>query len=102
MILLEVLAEPAGLAAPWEIAIEGSYLKPDTWVSRNSAFDALRKDPTYGLWPDSCLDSFVRHGLKEHDAAGYEPMPWKGVTLKCTRAQEAVSHICLKPSRVAI
>ncbi|KAG8900688.1 hypothetical protein FRC00_011757 [Tulasnella sp. 408] len=92
MILIEVLSEPPGLSAPWEIAIAGSYLRRDTWSTREEAFQELRKDPAYGLWSDQCLRVLTQHGLKDHLAANYDPFPWMGVTSKCTRVQEAATY----------
>ncbi|KAG8921211.1 hypothetical protein FRC01_000361, partial [Tulasnella sp. 417] len=89
MVLIEVLAEPPGTTCPWEIAIASSYLRRDTWSTREEAFQDLRKDPKYGLWPDQCLRVLIQHGLKDHSATDYDPFPWKGVTSKCTRTQEA-------------
>ncbi|KAG8944952.1 hypothetical protein FRC04_001304 [Tulasnella sp. 424] len=92
MVLVEVLAEPPGTVCPWEIAITGAYLRRDTWSSRDDAFNDLRKDPAYGLWSDKSLEVFVQHGLKDHPAANYDPLPWKGVSTKCTRTQEVATY----------
>jgi len=62
----------------------------DIWPSSEEAFQALKSRPTCRTWDERILKILVEHGLRPLPTAEYPDLK-EGVTLKCTRKQEAAT-----------
>ncbi|KAF8553493.1 alpha/beta-hydrolase [Imleria badia] len=68
-----------------------SATREDTWPSGEAAYQALRARRSFLDWDDRILKIFVTYGLPPLPTAEY-PEKTDGVTLKCTRRQQAVEN----------
>ncbi|KAJ7062796.1 Alpha/beta hydrolase fold-1 [Mycena amicta] len=95
LILLEPLISPAGghhLRKLRELLVKGAYERRDVWPDREVAMTALKKrDRTQG-WDPRILEIFVKYGIVEHPGNKYPEGKYPGVTLACTRDQEAAMY----------
>ncbi|KAG9036423.1 hypothetical protein FRB95_008964 [Tulasnella sp. JGI-2019a] len=62
----------------------------DVWPSKKAALKDLQAHPILKTWDPRQLELFVEYGLMEHTAAAHD-YSFKGVTLRCTRDQEAAT-----------
>ncbi|KAG9036425.1 hypothetical protein FRB95_008966 [Tulasnella sp. JGI-2019a] len=69
---------------------EHAYTRRDIWPNKQAAFKDLSKNRLFKSWDERSRRIFVEHGLVEHEASNYS-FPYKGVTLRCTRDQEAAT-----------
>ncbi|KAG6823168.1 hypothetical protein H0H92_011176, partial [Tricholoma furcatifolium] len=70
----------------------GAANRRDTWSSREEAYKQLKSRQPWKGWDDRVLRIFVEDGMRPlHTFDGSEKTP-QGVTLKCTRSQEAASY----------
>ncbi|KAG8856444.1 hypothetical protein FRB96_006410 [Tulasnella sp. 330] len=67
-----------------------AHTRRDIWPSKKAAFKDLSGNRLYRNWDERSRTLFVEHGLHEHPAANFS-YPFKGVTLRCTREQEAAT-----------
>lgn len=89
--------------------VETAYLRHDVWRSRDEArrhFEMKRRNwdarvidlyvvschPVFALCGPVSNDNMKKHGLRPHPACKWTDAPFNGVTLACTREQEAVSY----------
>ncbi|KAF8452385.1 Alpha/beta hydrolase family-domain-containing protein [Boletus edulis BED1] len=68
--------------------VDGAENRRDIWKSVDDAYVALKSRSTWQNWDDRILKIYVEHGLRPLPTAEY-PDRKDGVTLKCTRKQEA-------------
>lgn len=66
-----------------------SYERKDTWYTREIAEAYLRSQAPN--WSSEVLALFIKHALRPHQAAQHK-VPYNGVTLACSRNQEAVLY----------
>ncbi|KAI0064412.1 alpha/beta-hydrolase [Artomyces pyxidatus] len=69
--------------------VEMAKTRKDVWPSRAAARKWLSKRPPWQRWDPRVLDRFVSHGFRDLPTATYPDLK-EGVTLCCTRAQEAL------------
>ncbi|KAH9831745.1 Alpha/beta hydrolase fold-1 [Rhodofomes roseus] len=69
----------------------GAEKRRDIFASRGEALAWLQSRAGFKVWDPRVLRAFVNHGLRELPTAEY-PDKTSGVTLKCTRAQEAACY----------
>lgn len=115
LILCEVMIMPPvfGVAATAMLA-GGAEKRRDCWPSKTDAYKVLKARGTWKAWDDRVLRTYVVRYIFAHyfilnvtDRPGQEnglralPTPeypeGEGVTLKCTRAQEAVCYWLCQP-----
>ncbi|KAI0030391.1 hypothetical protein K488DRAFT_54342 [Vararia minispora EC-137] len=66
-------------------AVVGAYERRDVWPSREEARVAFKRSG----WDSRVLDSFLEFGLRDHSGRRDARMSYSGVTLACTRDEEA-------------
>jgi len=64
--------------------------RQDVWSSRENAWDMFKSRRTWQAWDERILRLYVDHGLREIPST--DPEGRKGVTLKCSKVQEAASY----------
>ncbi|KAJ7576874.1 Alpha/beta hydrolase fold-1 [Mycena floridula] len=69
------------------LLIKGAYERRDIWPDRNSALETLKRRERPKRWDPRILTIFVKHGIRQHPCEDYA-----GVTLACTRDQEAAMY----------
>ncbi|KAG9313726.1 Alpha/beta hydrolase family-domain-containing protein [Chiua virens] len=74
---------------------DGALKRRDTWDSTDEAHLTMKSRPTWRSWDDRVLRLYVEHGLRPLPTCAY-PDRTRGVTLKCTTAQEAA---CFRDNR---
>ncbi|KAF9256579.1 hypothetical protein L218DRAFT_966280 [Marasmius fiardii PR-910] len=74
------------------LLIKGAYERRDVWPDRVTAMSALKRRDRTKKWDPRILDVFIKYGVVPHQGSYFEESPYHGVTLACTRDQEAVSH----------
>lgn len=95
VILVEPMLSPNGalpLADLRQSLVKGACERKDVWSSKPHALKDLTSKARKAPWDRRALALYVEHGLKTHKGAKWEP-PYMGVTLACTRDEEAVSVI---------
>ncbi|KAJ7200976.1 Alpha/beta hydrolase fold-1 [Mycena rebaudengoi] len=95
LILVEPLLSPAGphhLKRLRELLVKGAYERRDVWPDRQHAMAALKRRERTKKWDPRILDIFVEYGIIEHPGARYEHGAYPGVTLACSRDQEAAMY----------
>ncbi|TCD61768.1 hypothetical protein EIP91_007970 [Steccherinum ochraceum] len=75
--------------------IDSANSRRDIWSSREAAREWFVKRAPWKTWDKRVLDSFVDHGLRSLPTGTY-PDRHDGVTLACTRVQEAAGYIYLE------
>ena len=89
--------------------IHNAYLRPDVWRSKDEARSHFSETKRCRKWDTRVMDLYVvshrtsavrpviedneEHGLRPHPAFKWSRAPFHGVTLACTREQEAVSPV---------
>ncbi|KAJ7775678.1 Alpha/Beta hydrolase protein [Mycena maculata] len=95
LILIEPLLSPAGshhLRRLREVLVKGAYERRDVWTDRQQAMAALKRRDRTKKWDPRILNIFVEYGVLEHPGARYPEGAYPGVTLACTRDQEAAMY----------
>ncbi|KAJ8080484.1 hypothetical protein PM082_017317 [Marasmius tenuissimus] len=64
----------------------------DIWLSKEEAYSSLKSRLPWKTWDDRVLRKFVEYGLRSLPSKEY-PNISEGVTLKCTRKQEAACFL---------
>ncbi|KXN84100.1 hypothetical protein AN958_00458 [Leucoagaricus sp. SymC.cos] len=72
--------------------VQGVKVKRDNWPSREDAYAWFRKRFPWKVWHKDAFDLFINYGLQDLPTASY-PDKTEGVTLSCTREQEAAGYI---------
>ncbi|KAK7053724.1 Abhydrolase domain-containing protein mpaH [Favolaschia claudopus] len=94
-VLIEPLLSPAGghhLRRLREMLVKGAYERRDVWPDRKEALASLARRQRTKKWDPRVIDTFVRYGILEHPGARYPAGAYNGVTLACTRDQEAAMY----------
>ncbi|TCD67196.1 hypothetical protein EIP91_000423 [Steccherinum ochraceum] len=81
--------------ATFEYLLRACKTRTDVWPSRESALQWLATHDPWKRWDNRILRSYLRYGLRELPTAAY-PDQKEGVTLACTREQEAMCYTCLQ------
>ncbi|KAJ6546687.1 Alpha/beta hydrolase fold-1 [Mycena vulgaris] len=92
LVLIEPLLSPAGshhLTPLRERLVKGAYERRDVWPDRAEAMVALKERTK---WDPRVLRIFVEYGIVEHPGARYLHGAYHGVTLACSRDQEAAMY----------
>ncbi|KAF7331405.1 Abhydrolase domain-containing protein mpaH [Mycena kentingensis (nom. inval.)] len=95
LILIEPLLSPAGghhLHKLRELLVKGAYERRDVWPDRAAALEAVKSRERVKKWHPAVVESFVQYGIVEHPGARYLEGRYPGVTLACTREQEAAMY----------
>ncbi|KAF7300970.1 Abhydrolase domain-containing protein mpaH [Mycena indigotica] len=95
LVLLEPLISPAGgqhLIKLRELLVKGAYERRDVWPDREKALAALKTRDRTKKWDPRILEIFVKYGIVEHPGNQYPEGRYPGVTLACTRDQEAAMY----------
>ncbi|KAJ6579648.1 Alpha/beta hydrolase fold-1 [Mycena vulgaris] len=95
LILIEPLLSPAGshhLKRLRELLVKGAYERRDVWSDREQAMAALKRRDRTMKWDPRILSIFVEYGILQHPGARYPEGAYPGVTLACTRDQEAAMY----------
>ncbi|KAF7291785.1 Abhydrolase domain-containing protein mpaH [Mycena chlorophos] len=95
LILIEPLISPAGgqhLIKIRELLVKGAYERRDVWPTREKAMVALKTRDRTRNWDPRILENFVKYGIVEHPGNHYPEGKYPGVTLACTRDQEAAMY----------
>ncbi|KAE9401837.1 hypothetical protein BT96DRAFT_918587 [Gymnopus androsaceus JB14] len=71
------------------ILIKGAYERRDVWPDRAMAMQTLKRRDRTKKWDPRILEIFIKHGIRPHPGSYYLENPYLGVTLACTRDQEA-------------
>jgi len=69
--------------------VRSAYKRKDVWNDREEAAAYFRNTVR---WHPRILDIFIRYGLRDHPTHTHEVSPFDGVTLACTRDQEALMY----------
>ncbi|KAG6846658.1 hypothetical protein H0H93_012593, partial [Arthromyces matolae] len=69
----------------------GAANRRDNWLSREEAYQQLKARQPWKDWDDRVLRIFVQDGMRTLHTSDC-PQKIEGVTLKCTRLQEAASY----------
>ncbi|RPD64180.1 alpha/beta-hydrolase [Lentinus tigrinus ALCF2SS1-7] len=75
----------------WEMLYEMTKTRKDIWSSRKAAREWLSTRSPWDTWTPRCLDLFVEYALRDLPTSTY-PDRKEGVTLCCTREQEAATY----------
>jgi len=95
LILIEPLLSPAGshhLRRLRELLVKGAYERRDVWPDRQHAMLTLRSRDRTSKWDPRILQIFVKYGIVEHPGARFAEGAYPGVTLACSRDQEAAMY----------
>jgi len=93
--IVDPMLSPAGshhLNKLRSILIKGAYERRDVWPDRTMAMQALKRRERTKKWDARILDIFIKHGIRPHPGSYYLENPYLGVTLACTRDQEAAMY----------
>ncbi|KAJ3913030.1 Alpha/beta hydrolase fold-1 [Lentinula edodes] len=93
--IVDPMLSPAGshhLNKLRSILIKGAYERRDVWPDRVTAMKALKRRDRTRKWDPRILDIFIKHGIRPHPGSYYLENPYLGVTLACTRDQEAAMY----------
>jgi len=66
---------------------KSALVRRDVWSSKDNAWEVFRSRPSWKIWDQRVLRIYVEHGLR--DIPSSDPDGRTGVTLKCTKVQEA-------------
>ncbi|PCH37587.1 alpha/beta-hydrolase [Wolfiporia cocos MD-104 SS10] len=84
--------EPYGLPDKFTTFLTtGAEKRRDIFESREEALLWLKSRAGFKVWDERVLKAFVDHGMRDLPTVDY-PDKTSGVTLKCTRAQEAACY----------
>jgi len=92
---VEPMLSPAGPEYLYPLRnelIKSAYQRRDVWPSREYALQDLKSRPRTAIWHPRILELFVEHALRRHPGSYYSETPYNGVTLACTREQEAAMY----------
>ncbi|EIW53569.1 uncharacterized protein TRAVEDRAFT_133959 [Trametes versicolor FP-101664 SS1] len=93
-ILVDPMILPATIdivaGSPRNPLLEGAEKRRDVWPSREEAWAQFSGRPAWKRWDPRVLKLYVEHGLRELPTAEH-PDKTEGVTLTCSKAQEAAS-----------
>ncbi|KAJ7499893.1 Alpha/beta hydrolase fold-1 [Mycena latifolia] len=95
LVLIEPLLSPAGshhLSKLRALLVKGAYERRDVWADREQAMAALKRRDRTKKWDPRILKIFVQYGILQHPGARYPEGTYPGVTLACTRDQEAAMY----------
>lgn len=95
LVLIEPLLSPAGshhLSKLREILVKGAYERRDVWPDREQAMGTLKRRERTAKWDPRILKLFVQYGVLQHPGARYPEGAYPGVTLACSRDQEAAMY----------
>ncbi|KDQ62330.1 hypothetical protein JAAARDRAFT_149140 [Jaapia argillacea MUCL 33604] len=95
IILVEPMLSPAGpewLYGLRSRLVKYAYERRDVWASREHALESLKKGKRTEIWHPKVLELFVEFALRSHPGSDHEFTPYNGVTLACTREQEAAMY----------
>ncbi|KAI0730579.1 alpha/beta-hydrolase [Earliella scabrosa] len=92
MMTREILARLTANGKAWDDLIEMAKARRDIWASRAAARQWMANRLPWKTWTPRAIDLFVEHALCDLPTPTY-PDRTTGVTLSCTRAQEAVGYI---------
>lgn len=115
IILVEPMLSPGGREYLKTLRFElvrGAYERRDVWPNRKHALEALKQRGRTRMWDPRSLDVFIvsvfaehlqfgsakpvcrqKYGLRTHPGAKFRDTPYEGVTLCCSRDEEAVSQL---------
>ncbi|GJE83928.1 abhydrolase domain-containing protein mpaH [Phanerochaete sordida] len=71
--------------------VRQAHVRRDVWHTQDEAKESLRRTAAKG-WDERVLDLYVRYGLRAHPHANRSLAPYNGMTLACTREQEATMY----------
>ncbi|KAJ6473131.1 hypothetical protein C8R45DRAFT_1163627, partial [Mycena sanguinolenta] len=95
LVLIEPLLSPAGsqhLRRLRDLLVKGAYERRDVWPNREEAMALLSRRERSKKWDPRIREIFVKYGIVEHPGARYPEGAYPGVTLACTRDQEAAMY----------
>jgi len=95
LIIIEPMISPAGpqhLQNLRSILVKGAYERRDVWPDSAQAMEALKGRARTKKWDPRILDLFVEYAIKPHPGSTSPETPYHGVTLACTRDQEAAMY----------
>ncbi|EGN92167.1 hypothetical protein SERLA73DRAFT_191507 [Serpula lacrymans var. lacrymans S7.3] len=90
------LIEPMFIGYEWSKARgnfleDGAMKRRDIWPSQEEAYTILKSRASFKVWDDRILRLYVNHCLRPLPTLDY-PDKVEGVTLKCSKAQEAATY----------
>ncbi|PIL24611.1 hypothetical protein GSI_12495 [Ganoderma sinense ZZ0214-1] len=91
----EMFEHLAALGIRYDDIIAMAKTRKDVWPSRAAARAWMSTRLPWKRWKPRSLDLFIEHGLRDLPTMTY-PEAQGGVTLCCTRAQEAVGYVYYK------
>ncbi|KAF5353677.1 hypothetical protein D9758_008643 [Tetrapyrgos nigripes] len=95
LVLVEPMLSPAGpkhLSGLRSLLIKGAYERRDVWSNRKAALEGLPRRDRTKKWDERVVQLFIKHGIRPHQGSYYLESPYNGVTLACTRDQEAAMY----------
>ncbi|KAF9460939.1 Alpha/beta hydrolase fold-1 [Collybia nuda] len=95
IIIVEPLISPAGpqhLDKLRSILVKGAYERRDVWSNHTTAMKSLRSRERTKKWDPRITDLFVNYAVKPHPGSYCKEAPYHGVTLACSRDQEAAMY----------
>ncbi|KAG8891143.1 hypothetical protein FRB99_003828 [Tulasnella sp. 403] len=95
LVLVEPILDPPGrdvLVQDWKRVLSFAYQRRDVWSSRMVALEHISGSRAYKAWNPRALQLYVKHAIRDHPAKEIEYGPFDGVTLACSRFQEAASY----------
>ncbi|RDB20315.1 Abhydrolase domain-containing protein mpaH [Hypsizygus marmoreus] len=95
LIIIEPMLSPAGpqhLQKLRSILVKGAHERRDVWPDSEQAMKALTKRERTNKWDPRITQLFVKFAIVPHPGSYIEETPYTGVTLACTRDQEAAMY----------
>jgi len=93
LILVEPMIVPPSdrTKAISDVLERGALTRRDIWASKDEAYNVLKERKRFKVWDPRVLRIFCEHGLRDLPSAVY-PDKKEGVTLKCSKLQEAATY----------
>ncbi|GLB33185.1 putative alpha/beta hydrolase family protein [Lyophyllum shimeji] len=95
LVIVEPLISPAGphhLNKLRSVLVKGAHERRDVWPDRAMAMIALKKRERTQKWDPRITELFVKYAIVPHPGSYEKETPYLGVTLACTRDQEAAMY----------
>ncbi|EJD00762.1 uncharacterized protein FOMMEDRAFT_157868 [Fomitiporia mediterranea MF3/22] len=95
IIIVEPLLSPGGWKYLEQLCfklVRGAYERRDVWPNKEKARRALKDGVVTRKWDPRILNVFVEYGLRTHPGAKFVNAPYWGMTLCCTREEEAAMY----------
>ncbi|KAG8933324.1 hypothetical protein FRC03_004735 [Tulasnella sp. 419] len=95
LILLDPILFPNSFSKAWSRTVShlvaSAYQRRDVWPSQKAAIKDLSSNGAFKTWDRRQIEMFVNYGMRPHPGKNHS-VPYNGLTLCCTREQEAALY----------